>query len=104
MIRGRGDGDVIRVSPGHRDGALVDKGVIIKGQGRVIIDDGPAHPAGLSQGFRLLTGSDGAVFQNLTFETDLSIMNGDGVDDVIVAHCTFRDSIQAISNWRRAAP
>ena len=94
------DGDVIRVSPGRRAGALVDKAVIIKGKGRVIIDDGPLHPAGLSQGFRLLAGSDGAVFHNLTFETDLSIMNGDGVDDVIVAHCTFRDSIQAVSNWR----
>lgn len=94
------DGDTIRVSSGRWAGALMTKAVIIKGKGRTIIDDGPAHPSGLSQGFRFLAGSDGAVLDRLIFETDLSIMNGDGVDDVIVTQCTFLNSIQAVSNWR----
>jgi hypothetical protein len=27
-------------------------------------------------------------------------MNGDGADDVTIDHCTFRNAIQAVSNWR----
>ncbi|MGH9203796.1 MAG: hypothetical protein ACRD2A_21425, partial [Vicinamibacterales bacterium] len=56
--------------------------------------------AGLSQGFRLLAGSDGASFEHLVFTADLAIINGDGVDDVTVAHNTFLNAIQAVTNWR----
>jgi len=94
------DGHVIRVSPGEYDGAEVDKSVVIKGEEGTIINDGPLHPAGLTYGFRLLAGSDGAVFSHLTFTTDLSIMNGEAADDVKVIHCTFLNAIQAVSNWR----
>jgi hypothetical protein len=58
------------------------------------------HPAGLSYGFRLLEGSDGSTISHLQFEVDLAIMNGAAVDDVTVDHCTFRNTIQAVSNWR----
>ena len=94
------DGHVIRVGPGEHAGALVDKSVVIKGEGGTIINAGPAHGSGLVQGFRLLAGSDGAVFSHLTFTTDLSIMNGGAVNDVEVIHCTFLNAIQAVSNWR----
>jgi hypothetical protein len=95
------DGHVIRVGAGEYDGAEVTKGVVIKGEGGTIINDGPTHGSGLVQGFRLLAGSDGAVFSHLTFSsTDLSIMNGDAVNDVEVIHCTFLNAIQAVSNWR----
>lgn len=93
------DGDRIAVGPGNHAGALVTKGVEIKGRDGAVIDDGPPHPAGLSQGFRLLEGSDGAAITHLTFEVDLAIMNGAAVNDVTVSHCAFHDAIQAVSNW-----
>lgn len=94
------DGDTIFVSPGNHAGAYVSKAVEIRGIEGAVIDSGPMHPAGLSMGFRLLAGSDGAVISHLRFEVDLAIMNGDAVDGVTVSHCTFTDTIQAISNWR----
>lgn len=95
------DGDQIRVmGPGEFSGALVDKRVEIKGIGGAVINTGPAHASGLIMGFRFLSGSDGASISHLTFTTDLSVMNGDGVDDVTISHCTFLNSIQAVSNWR----
>jgi hypothetical protein len=92
-------GDIIVVEPGLHAGALVDKSVVIKGTGGAVIDDGPLHPAGLTMGFRLLAGSDGTKISHLQFEVDLAIMNGGAVDNVTVEHCTFTDSVQAISNW-----
>ncbi len=94
------NGDVIRVAPGDHSGALVTKSVEIKGEGDARIVDGPLHGSGMKHGFRLLIGSDGATFSHLTFTTDLSIMNGDGVDDVTVTQCAFLDAVQAVSNWR----
>lgn len=93
------DGDRIMVAPGNHAGALVDKGVEIKGEDGAVIDSGPMHPAGLSMGFRLLVGSDGATISHLTFTVDLAVMNGGAVDDVTVEQCTFLDTIQAVSNW-----
>jgi len=93
------NGDRILVGPGDFDGAYVDKSVEIRGVGGARIVGGPAHPSGLSQGFRLLAGSEGATISHLTFTTELSIMNGDGVDGVTVTQCTFINSVQAISNW-----
>ncbi|MBN1476086.1 hypothetical protein JXA47_04980 [Candidatus Sumerlaeota bacterium] len=93
------DGDRIMVGPGNHAGAYVTKSVEIWGEGGATIDSGPMHPAGLSMGFRFLAGSDGATINHLTFEVDLAIMNGAGVSDVTVSHCTFNDTIQAVSNW-----
>jgi len=92
-------GDTIRVRPSSHAGAYVTKSVIIKGTGGAVIDSGPMHPAGLSMGFRLLAGSDGATISHLEFTVDLAIMNGDAVDNVTVEHCTFIDAIQGVSNW-----
>ncbi len=93
-------GDVIRVGSGDHYGALVTKAVEIKGAGDARIVDGPPHSSGMSHGFRLLHGSDGATISHLTFTTDLAIMNGDGVDDVTITQCTFLNAVQAVSNWR----
>ncbi len=93
------DGDTIFVAPGNHAGALVTKRVEIRGQDGAVIDNGPLHPAGLSQGFRLLVGSDGATISHLQFEVDLAIMNGAAVNDVTVSHCTFVNTLQGISNW-----
>jgi len=93
------DGDTIMVGSGTHAGAVVTKAVEIRGTGGATIYTGPPHPAGLSQGFRLMEGSDGCTISHLTFTTDLSIMNGNAVDNVTVSHCTFLNSIQAISNW-----
>lgn len=93
------DGDTILVGAGSHAGAELDKSVEIKGLPGAFIDSGPMHPVGLSYGFRLLTGSDGAVISHLTFSTDLAIMNGDAVNDVEIAHNTFLNSLQAVSNW-----
>jgi hypothetical protein len=95
------DGDTIWVGPGNFAGAEVTKSVTIKGEGQAVIDSGPMHPAGLSQGFRLLAGSDGTTLSHLTFdEVDLAIMNGAAVNDVTVTRCRFNNAIQAVSNWR----
>jgi len=93
------DGDTIFVGAGNHFGALVTKEVEIKGQDGAIINSGPAHGSGLIQGFRLLAGSDGATISHFRFEVDLVIMNGAAVNDVTVSHCTFINSVQAISNW-----
>ncbi|MHC4620293.1 MAG: right-handed parallel beta-helix repeat-containing protein [Planctomycetota bacterium] len=94
------NGDQIMVGPGNHHGALVTKAVEIKGEGGAVINTGPMHPAGLSQGFRLLAGSDGATISHLGFTVDLAIMNGEAVGNVTVDHCTFTSTIQAVSNWR----
>lgn len=98
---GVANGDQIRVmGPGDFAGALVSKSVYIKGIGGAVINTGPAHLSGLIMGFRFIAGSDGASISHLTFTTDLSIMNGAAVHDVTISHCTFLNSVQAISNWR----
>src|SRR5687768_9393155 len=61
------EGDRILVGPGSFAGALIDKSVHIQGQGRTTISSGPAHPSGMSQGFRLVAGSDGSTFTRLRF-------------------------------------
>jgi len=69
------DGDRITVAPGNHAGAWVDRGVEIKGEDGAVIDSGPMHPAGLSMGFPLMAGSDGATISHLTFTVDLAVMN-----------------------------
>jgi hypothetical protein len=95
------DGDTIRVGRGNHAGAYVTKAVEIEGQrwGRTTINSGPMHPAGLSMGFRLLAGSDGATISHLTFIVDLAVMNGAAVNDVSVTQCIFLNAIQAVSQW-----
>ncbi len=95
------DGDRILVGPGAFDGAIVNKGVEIRGIGGSTIVGGPVHGSGLIQGFRLVSGADGATISHLRFteDVDLTIMNGAAVNDVTVEHCRFENSIQAISNW-----
>ena len=95
------NGDTIFVGPGSFAGALVTKSVEIRGIGGPTINTGPAHSSsGLIMGFRLLSGSEGATISHLRFEVDLAIMNGDAINNVTVTHCTFANTIQAISNWR----
>jgi hypothetical protein len=92
-------GDRLKVAPGQHAGALVTKGLEIKGQGGATIVSGPAHPSGLSQGFRIMAGGEGASIKNLKFTVDLAIMNGAAQNNVTVRHCTFLNAIQAVSNW-----
>ena len=94
------DGDWILVGSGNHAGALVDKRVNIKGEGRAVINTGPLHPAGLTMGLALLSGSDGASISHLTFSTDFPIMNRAAVNGVTITHNTLLNSIQGISNWR----
>jgi hypothetical protein len=99
-ISGASSGDKILVGAGNHAGCFVTKAVEIKGEDGAVINSGPMHPAGLSMGFRMMAGSDGATISHLRFEVDLAIMNGAGVDDVTIDHCTFANVIQAVSNWR----
>lgn len=94
------DGDRILVGPGSFAGALVDKPVHIQGVGRTTISSGPAHPAGLSQGFRLLAGSDGTTISHLRFAVDLAVIAGADTSNVTVAQNTFLSPVQGISAWR----
>lgn len=99
------NGDRILVGPGSHTGALVNKGVEIKGQGGATITSGPVHGSGMIQGFRLLDGSSGATINHLTFTVDLAIMNaagrsgGPNADDVTISHNTFLNAVQAVTNW-----
>lgn len=93
--------DEIQVCSGEYLGVLLSKKVHIKGVGNPKIIGGPAHPAGLSQGFRLLTGSGGSSFSNLDFvNVDLAIIGGEPVNNVTVEHNNFYNSIQGVSAWR----
>jgi hypothetical protein len=94
-----GNGDRIFVGPGNHAGALVTKGVEIKGEGGATINSGPPHSSGFIMGFRLMGGSEGATISHLRFEVDLAIMNGAAINNVTVTHCTFANTVQAISNW-----
>lgn len=93
-------GDRIKVGPGEHAGALVTKGVEIKGKGNATIASGPLHPAGLVQGFRIMDGGEGTSIKNLKFTVDLAIMNGAAQNNVTISHCKFVNAIQAVSNWR----
>ena len=93
-------GSTILVKPGNFAGAFVTKPVEIRGEGNPIIMSGPAHGSGKIMGFRFMAGSDGASINHLVFEVDLAIMNGAAVNDVTIDHCTFRNAVQAVSNWR----
>ncbi|RPI12760.1 MAG: hypothetical protein EHM58_19720 [Ignavibacteriae bacterium] len=93
------NGDIIKLGTGNFTGVLLTKSLKFEGNGNTVINAGPAHSSGYSQGFRLGAGSDGSSFNHMTFTTDLSIMNGAAVNNVKVSHCEFLNSLQAISNW-----
>ena len=93
-------GDTIFVAPGNHAGAFITKQVEIKGEDGAVIDSGPLHGSGMVMGFRFLAGSGGATISHLTFQVDLAIMNGDGVNDVTVSHNVFLNAVQGVSNWR----
>jgi len=92
-------GDTIMLGSGNHTGVLLSKALRFMGKGKATINSGPAHSSGLIQGFRLLEGSGGSSFSNLTFKVDLAIMNGASVNDVTVENCNFFNAIQAVSNW-----
>jgi hypothetical protein len=92
-------GDVILVGPGSHAGALVTKAVHIRGEGRAVINTGPLHPSGKTQGFRLLAGSGGASVSRLTFRVDLAVINGGAVSGVTIAQNRFYNAYQAVTNW-----
>ncbi len=94
------DGDRILVGPGSFAGALIDKPVHIQGQGRTTISSGPAHPSGMSQGFRLLAGADGTTITRLRFTVDLAVIAGADTTNVTVTQNTFVNPVQGISAWR----
>jgi hypothetical protein len=94
-------GDRIRVGPGSFDGARVTKSVHIDGTHDTVISNGPIHPSGLIQGFRLFAGSDGTTISGLTFTVDLAIINAsyETVNDVTVTQNTIVNPVQGITNW-----
>jgi len=93
------DDDIIIIANGRFSGATVDKRLVFIGSGSTIIDDGPIHGSGLVEGFHMLQSSSNSELKNILFETDLQIYNGEAAEGIVVDHCTFRNAIQAISNW-----
>jgi hypothetical protein len=98
------DGDVVCVSPGRHHGAVVTKAVLIRGEGKAVIVDGPRRwPAvpeweagfyfpGRGQG-------SGASLVGLRFEhVDLPVFSA-GADDVTVARCVLERPLQGITSW-----
>lgn len=92
-------GDLILVGPGNHAGALLTKSVEIRGEDGAVINDGPPHSSGKTQGFRLLAGSQGTTISHLKFQVDLAIINGGAVNNVTVSHNRFLNANQAVTNW-----
>lgn len=99
------DGDKIIVGAGEWFGAVVTKGVEIKGEKGAVIVDGPLYGGPLKFGFKLyervdsmvLAGS-GATISHLSFDVDFPVF-AFKADDVTVEYCTLIDPLQGISNW-----
>jgi hypothetical protein len=92
-------GDLILVGPGNHYGALLTKSVEIRGEDGAVINDGPPHSSGKTEGFRLFAGSQGTTISHLTFEVDLAVINGKAVNNVTVSHNRFLNANQAVTNW-----
>jgi hypothetical protein len=99
------DGDLIMVGPGEFAGAIVSKGVRIKGVGIAVINDGPLPWPGVrpfKAGF-LFPGSgsgNGARISHLKIEAVEFPVFSRGADNVTIEQCTMLNAIQAVSNWR----
>lgn len=94
-------GDRVLVGPGTFAGAVVNKPVHIQGVGNAVIGTGPLHPAGLVQGFRLMSGAAGTTISHLRFTVDLAVITATNhrVHDVTITQNTIHDPVQGISNW-----
>jgi hypothetical protein len=99
------DGSTILLAAGEHVGAYVTKSVTIKGEKDAVINSGPANEYGIQQGLVFIEGSEGARVSHIEFNVDLAILNGDSsktngapVDNVRIEHCTFNDTVQAITN------
>ncbi|UCC23397.1 MAG: hypothetical protein JSW23_04920 [Planctomycetota bacterium] len=94
-----GDGDTIIVKPGEYSGVTVTKAVEIRGEGGVVINDGPAYSRFIT-GFYFRDGAgNGTTISHLSFETvDLAIYSRD-TDDVTIEYCTMSSPVQGITNW-----
>lgn len=94
------NGDIIKLGSGNFTGVFLTKELNFEGNGNTVINDGPVHASGKIMGFRLIAGSEKSSFSHITFTVDFPIMNGAAVNNVTISHCTFLNSVQAISNWR----
>lgn len=94
------DGDTIVVARGTYAGATVDKAVVIRGEGRAVINSGPAYgPYTTGFQFPVDGQGSGATISHFRFETvDLPVYSR-GANDVTVEHCTMISPLQGISNW-----
>src|SRR5829696_7331899 len=91
----------VLVGPGSFAGAVINKPLRIQGIGNAVIASGPLHPAGLVQGFRLMTGADGTTISHLRFKVDLAIIPATGhrVHNVAIYQNTIENAVQGISAW-----
>jgi len=95
------DGDTILVRHPVRTGATVKKAVVIQGQHRVTISDGPAANSTAKAGF-LFPGDgkgSGATITGFAFHKVALPVFSRGADDVSVTHNSMYFSIQAVTNW-----
>ncbi len=98
-------GDTIYVQAGVRAGATVTKAVILQGQGRVTIANGPVVNSLGNAGF-LFAGDgagSGATITGFVFDRVAFPVFSRGADDVSVTHNAMWRSIQAITSWAKAS-
>ena len=95
------EGDTLRVMPGRRAGASVTKEVVLRAQGRVVINDGPVVNALGKAGFLFPGGGagSGSTITGFRFETVAFPVFSRGADDVSVTQNTMSAPVQGVTNW-----
>lgn len=100
------EGDIIFVGPGSFAGAVIEKGIELRGIGRALINDGPILAPGtpigdLNIGFFFPGGynGDGTIISHFEFDILEFPVFSRGADNVTVEHCKMSNPIQGITNW-----
>jgi hypothetical protein len=99
------DGDTVLVRAGVRTGATVNKAVVLQGQGRVFITDGPVVNSLGNAGFLFAGGGagSGATITGFVFDRVAFPVFSRGADDVSVTQNSMWRSIQAVTSWANAS-
>jgi hypothetical protein len=99
------DGDTVLVRAGVRTGATVKKAVVLQGEGRVVVTDGPVVNSLGNAGFLFAGGGagSGATITGFVFDRVAFPVFSRGADDVSVTQNSMWRSIQAVTSWANAS-
>ena len=105
-VNAASEGDIIFVGPGTFAGAVIEKGIELRGVGKALINDGPILASGtpigdLNIGFFFPGGynGNGTIIGHFEFDILEFPVFSRGADNVTVEHCKMSNPIQGITNW-----